>query len=284
MIGTTLKPETVHDAIQRLDPLPMSVNRLLELSASPDGGLDEVAEVVRFDPILSSDVLQKSNSPMYVGREKTLEVSQAVSRLGASEVLNIAMARSMRGRMAGALPQFGLDADQLWLHSLTTSIAAEAIARFSTRSGLASASIVGLIHDVGKLALAGCVPASTLMRLRDRANREGRPMHEIEAEELGVHHGEIGGTVARSWGFPLAVQVAIVGHHPPHNSDDLLSAAVRAANHVAHEVEQYRQDPDYRFAEQTATAVRPLGLQARDLQPLFDRIVDALDSALAAYR
>ncbi|MGI9608585.1 MAG: HDOD domain-containing protein [Acidimicrobiales bacterium] len=284
MIGTTLKAETVLDVIQRLDPLPMSVNRLLEISGSADGGLEEVSEVVRFDPILSSDVLRKSNTPMYAGRDKILEVTHAVGRLGASEVLNIAMARTMQGRMAASLPQFGLDTNQLWLHSLTTSIAAETIARFSNRPGLASASIAGLIHDVGKLVLARCVPASSLMRMRDRARQEGRPMHEIETEEFGVHHGEIGGTVARCWGLPLAVQVAVIGHHPPHNSDDLLSIAVRAGNQVAHEIEQYRQNSEYQFADHARKLFGRMGLEGRDMKPLYDRILEGLESALSAYR
>ncbi len=283
MVGTVLEPKNVLDTIQRLDPLPMSVKRLLGIFGSPDSGLDEVVEVVRFDPILSSDVLQKSNTPMYAGRHTILDVTHAVSRLGASEVLNIAMARTMRSRLAVALPQFGLDANQLWFHSLTTSIAAERLARVSKRPGLAGASIAGLIHDVGKLVLAGCVSASTLMRIRDRANSEGRPMHEIETEEFGMHHGEIGGTVARCWGFPLALQVAIVGHHPPHNSDDLLSITVRAANRVAHEVGHYCQNPDHEIGAQTATLVGQLGLRSRDLEPLFDGIVEALESALSSY-
>lgn len=283
MIGTTLKPETIVDTIERLDPLPMSVNRLLEISSSPDGGLDDVAEVVKFDPILCADVLRKSNSPMYAGRQKILEVDQAVGRLGVSQVLNIAMARTMRGRMAASLPQFGLDANQLWLHSLTASIAAEAIARFSRRPGLASASVVGLIHDVGKLVLAGCVPASTLIRIRDRANEEGRPMHEIESEEFGLHHGEIGGTVARFWGFPMGVQVAIVGHHPPHNSDDTLSIVARAADRLAHEVDRYRQNPDHRIAEETGKVLAQLGVLGPDLKLLLDGIVEALEAALAGY-
>lgn len=283
MVVGALETENVLDVVHRLDPLPMSVSRLMELWASPDGGLDEVVEVVRFDPILSADVLRKSNTPMYAARETILDVTQAVSRLGASEVLNIAMTRTMQSRMSAPLPQFGLDANQLWRHSLTTSIAAETIARFSRRQGLAGASIVGLIHDVGKLVLAGCVPASRLMRIRDSAKREGRPMYEIETEEFGVHHGEIGGTVARFWGFPLALQVAVVGHHPPHHSDDPLSIAVRAANHIAHEIEQYRVDPQHEPEAQTACLLGQLGLHSSDLRPLYDAIVDALESALSAF-
>ncbi|MGI9611220.1 MAG: HDOD domain-containing protein [Acidimicrobiia bacterium] len=283
MIGTTLEAETVLQAIQGLDPLPMSVNRLIELWASPDAGIAEVAQVIRFDPILSSDVLRKSNTPIYAGRQKILDVAQAVSRLGSSEVLNIAMARTMQGRMAGALPQFGLDSNQLWLHSLTTSIAAETIARLSKRPGLAGVSISGLIHDVGKLVLASCVPASTLLRIRERANREARPMHEIETEEFGLHHGEVGGTVARSWGLPLHVQVAIVGHHPPHNADDQLSIAVRAADQSANESETYRENPEHPRGQHKTNLGSHRGREGRERKPLDKAIVEELDSALSSY-
>lgn len=283
MINTTLGSETIFDAIGRLKPLPMSVSRLVELTGSPDVGLDEVADVVRFDPILSSDVLQKSNSPMYAGRQRITEVTQAAGRLGISEVLTIAMSRAMQGQMAAPLPQYGFDADRLWLHSLTTSIAAEAITRTCNRPGLASASVVGLIHDVGKLVLAECVPASTLMGVRAQANDEGRPVHEIETERFGMHHGDIGGKVARVWGFPLVVQVAIIGHHPPQRADDPLSIALRAANAIAHEMESYRQNPDHEISEEPTKLVGRLGLPSPGMKPLYDRIVESLDSALAAY-
>jgi HD-like signal output (HDOD) protein len=280
---TALSPNTILEAIERLDPMPMSVTRLLELNANENAGLEEISEVVKFDPVLSADVLQKANSPMYGGRESIVDVPQAVGRLGAADVLYMAMVRTMSGRMSASLPPYGFDANELWHHSLTASIAAEEIARLSNRDVPPGSGIAALIHDVGKLVIANTVPASVMMRVRAMAKDTGRPMHELELEAIGTTHADIGGTIARHWGFPLSVQIAIVGHHTPPQNEDPLSAVVRAANAVTHGLDAYDLDPKTGITQVAADIVQNAGVHVKDVVPVYARTLEALADVLFAY-
>ena len=281
--STTLDSSTILDAIERLDAMPTSVNRLLELAENQAAGMSDVAEIVRFDAVLSADVLRKANSPMYGARQAIVDATMAVGRLGLDDVLHMAMVRAMRGRMAEALPPYGFDRDGLWKHSLETSIAAECISHFSVEPTPNGAGTAALLHDIGKLVLADCVPRSTMMRIAQTAKETGRQIHELEVELLGLHHGQVGATVARAWGFPVSVQVAITGHHPPYPGDDLLSRIVRTANAMAHELDPFVENPNNSIAQTTADSILRCGVDIRRIGEMYELAVTTRDEVLASF-
>ena len=109
-----------------------------------------------------------------------------------------------------------------------------AIARECPKAGLTeSAAIAGLVHDVGKLVMVRYMKADfpTILSLRDRLKIT---FVEAERELFGCDHAEVGGEMARYWGFPADIQEAIARHHevPLADSTALLDAVV-VANLVA---------------------------------------------------
>jgi HD-like signal output (HDOD) protein len=56
---------------------------------------------------------------------------------------------------------------------------------------------------------------------------------QAEIDVLGVHHGELGGLIARHWGLPDRVAGAITYHHGPDRVTDVVCDAVHLANIVA---------------------------------------------------
>ena len=65
---------------------------------------------------------------------------------------------------------------------------------------------------------------------------EDRPIEDIEREELGATHAEIGAYLLALWGLPDPVVEAVAFHHDPervqHDSFDVISA-VHVANYLA---------------------------------------------------
>jgi HD-like signal output (HDOD) protein len=95
-----------------------------------------------------------------------------------------------------------------------------------------SAFIGGLLHDLGKPFL-WIHQAKPYQEVIWAVMESGRETHEAEQQLLGMHHGEIGGELARWWKLPEMVQVAIACHH---EQSQIPQAAllVQVADYIAH--------------------------------------------------
>jgi HD-like signal output (HDOD) protein len=76
------------------------------------------------------------------------------------------------------------------------------------------AGLTGMLHDVGLLALAVCLPDELAQNLQ-RAHDTHTPLHVVEAESLGTTHAEIGAYLLTIWGFRDEVVEAVGHHHDP---------------------------------------------------------------------
>jgi HD-like signal output (HDOD) protein len=101
-----------------------------------------------------------------------------------------------------------------------------------------------MLHDVGKLILAWKLP-DRLKMLLAAAAEEHRPLYEVEEQEDGFGHAEIGAYLLGLWGLPYTVVEAVALHHGPnrvpHRNFDAV-AAIYVANLLAHELEEPKPD------------------------------------------
>ena len=99
------------------------------------------------------------------------------------------------------------------------------------------AFVAALLHDVGLLVLA-TQERDYLAMVLARARREHRPLFEIEQDERGVTHAEVGGQLLALWGLPDGIVEAVAYHHHPQTVPQPqldAVAAVAIANALVHE-------------------------------------------------
>ena len=77
-----------------------------------------------------------------------------------------------------------------------------------------NAYTAALLHDIGKLLLAVCIPEK-FVKTQLASKATGRPLHEIEAEMLGITHAEAGAYLLSLWGLPYPIVEAVAYHHNP---------------------------------------------------------------------
>ena len=263
----------IMDAAGNIEPLPASLSRLLQLLADENFDIGEIVETLGHDPTLAGDVLGRANSIASGARNHIADLRQAVARIGAREIVSIAMRRAMQSRFAIELPPYGLDADHLWEHSITASVAAEHVRTQAGRPVAPMLATTALIHDVGKLVIGRCLPGSINL-LSDAAAREGLALHEAERAVLGIDHAEISGVVARTWGLPVSVQVALTQHHEPERAD-VFTSALALADHIAHSASDYRAAADAGQIPEDD----PVGA-ARPFRPSVDRELGACEMSV----
>jgi putative nucleotidyltransferase with HDIG domain len=222
---------------QEMRPLPASAVRLAALINSPTVDLNEVADIIAYDQALTMRLLRAVNSAATASSARVTHAVEAVFRLGTARVVSLAIAASVRDPFQRDVSAYGLGDGQLWRHSVATAVVAEVLCESSTLELPGDTFTAALLHDVGKLVMGRHMRKEDLDRLH-RAKAEGG-LNALEAERqiLGVHHGELGGIVARHWQLPERVVLGVIQHHTPTDGFDLVCDAVCLSNLVASHID-----------------------------------------------
>jgi putative nucleotidyltransferase with HDIG domain len=205
-------PKDLLTGIERLDPLPITLQKLLRALENENVGPAQVADYVERDPAVASSVLRLANSAAFGGFSRTDTLRDAVVRLGTTRILDIVLGDYVK-RLKIAAPLYDLHEDDIWAHSVAASLAVKALERECPTAGIPpSASIGALVHDIGKLVMVRYLKADvdSILALRD-----ARTITFVQAERelFGCDHAEVGAEMAARWGFPPDVRDAIELHH-----------------------------------------------------------------------
>ena len=186
--------------------LPDVVAQVIALSTSGESDARELAEVIRRDGPMSAHILRLANSPLFRPRTPIVSLQQALSRLGMTQIRQIAFAVSCKQRVFRARG-FEPEVRASFRHSFATGLAAQELAR-ARRWNVEEAFLAGLLHDVGRPVL---LQAIVDMHGANRSLNRSAVLAVVA--EL---HAQVGGMLAQKWSLPARVGEAIAFHHAPH--------------------------------------------------------------------
>jgi putative nucleotidyltransferase with HDIG domain len=209
--------------LKNLPSLPLVVQKALQMVESSSASGRELSAEIEQDAALTARVLKLVNSAFYGSAGTVSTVSHALVLLGFQVVKGVVLSASVFDMMDRGMMG-------LWEHSLGCGIAARAIARHTGICEPEEASVCGLLHDVGKLALMAEAPKS-YTKLIDAARLTNHFLLDLENETMGTDHAEAGGWLAERWNLPKALIVPIRYHHKPEFAEDDLDRS--AIVHVA---------------------------------------------------
>ncbi len=279
-----LHHQGIAKAIESLEPLPATAGRLASLLARSDWELRDVEETIALDQALTPRILALANSALLSRGAEIATVRDAVMRLGAQSVVQVAMSIGVRKRLTKALPQYGLTDGQLWSHSVACALAAQLLSIKKRGKIPPEAFTAALMHDIGKLVLARFLDAERVASLV-QAQKAGTPLRMAELELLGIEHAEIGAAVVAHWKLPERLRLAIQYHHTPTETDELLASVVHVADIIGHRAEAatigvlgFEAD-----VEPDPVALERLGLVASDLEEVEAKVGEELADVLRRY-
>jgi HD-like signal output (HDOD) protein len=213
----------------RLPSVPRLYSKLTTLMNDPDAGVTDAARLVEQDAAMTAKVLQLANSAFFGRTRQVSDVDEAISYLGLNTLKALALSADAMEAFQPAVDIPGFSIERLQAHTgLTARIARRLVAAGCNAD---SAVAAALIHDVGILVLAARAP-DYLAAVIGRAEREDRPMFEIEQEERGFTHADVGAHLLGLWGLPPAIVEAVAYHHRPAAAHGPIMDAVTAV-HVA---------------------------------------------------
>jgi putative nucleotidyltransferase with HDIG domain len=199
------------DRIQHLPPTPALMIQLINLFRQPNADVDQIVVLLRRDPALSIEVLRRCNSSAYGLDTPVMDINEAVFHLGFYEVYQITVTLYSMGMMNAQKEAPNYPMERLRVHSSIAGIAAGTLALEAGESE-GVAFTVGLLHDVGKLALA-LAEGDQYSAMTEDCRRTGASISEEEKKRFGFNHTEIGARLLQRWGVPVEVVVPVLEHN-----------------------------------------------------------------------
>ena len=207
---------------EKLPTLPGIAIKILAAVQKERPELKEIGEILATDPPLSAEVLRLVNSSVYALPHKVTSVHHAVNMLGMNTVKNLALSFALiKQHRCGRDADF--DYPQFWKSSLTAAVSARLIAKAVAPALAEDAFFTGLLHDMGLLTLARCMPDQYRLVVNETA-QTACTGQDAENQILGFDHMAVGGHLLASWGLPDHFCLPVACHHNP---EKLTSADAR---------------------------------------------------------
>ena len=238
--------------------------QVVEALQSANASLEAVAALIGKDPAMTAKLLQLVNSAVFGLQLQVSQPLEAVMYLGVETTASlILLAHTFSYFDQLKLSDFSIES--LWQHSLVTGQCARWIATIEAAGDEVNAQAFtgGLLHDLGKLALAVNRPEE-FQRALSLTQETGFSLWETEREVFGVTHAEAGACLLSIWGLPAPIVEAVALHHTPALLLSRVFAPLTAV-HVANVLGRADQSPvaegsvaqvDLRYLEELGLASR----------------------------
>lgn len=239
-----LSDDDLYGRLSRLDGLPALPESLREVIAELDShapSLRRLGALVQNDMTLSANLLRLVNSAFYGFARRISMPEQAVVLLGVRALRSLVLAAHLFDSLGGALTG-KMSVRALWEHGVRTAGLAQGIA---AQAGLPQetrdhALAGGLLHDVGKIALATLIP-DRVNAILERVNAGEGTFFEVEQAHHKATHADVGAYLLGTWGLPVPVVAAIARHHTPQGAETELGPVTIV--HVANALDHLLQQP-----------------------------------------
>lgn len=204
--------EIISKAI-KLPPSPEILPKLLNVLQDTESTYWEIAKLIHLDQSLTAQVLNWSNSGYYGYSEKSVNIEEAIGRVGTKEVYKLVGLVMGKRLMKDKVEFYGLDAGQLWETSLAAAFSMEALAhRVGEDSNVCYT--IGLLHSIGKLVI-GQVCEKGYEEVFRKVEEDDISLVKAEDEVIGCNHAQVGEALLVKWNFKSDVSEPVGYQYRP---------------------------------------------------------------------
>jgi putative nucleotidyltransferase with HDIG domain len=236
--------EQIRELVSRMRTLPnrpaLSIEIMRQLR-SPGASASTIGELVSKDLAISTKLIQMANSAFYSAEQQVSNPTEAVLLIGLETTAALVLSIETFAQ-ADKLKPLYFSMDRIWKHGQSVAELARKISQTMDYDSETSSQVytAGLLHDIGKLALALNFEEDYEKVLKD-AQKKSLPVHQVEEQFFGATHAETGAYLLALWGMPLPIVEAVAGHHwPIHRLSTQFPAvtALRLANQLVNAPEK----------------------------------------------
>jgi putative nucleotidyltransferase with HDIG domain len=204
----------IEQAIEKVKPIPQVALKVMRLVDQPDQSIDDIADEIRKDQVISARTLQLANSVLFAAKKTIASLDHAIVFLGQDHLVKLVISAAIQGYFDQSSQGYALCKGGIYHHALGCAHVAEILAKRTGMAKTAMAYTAGLVHDIGKVVLdqyVGDVYPLFYRRVMERAE----DAIKIEKRLFNADHAKVGALLARQWSFPDPLTDAIRHHHHP---------------------------------------------------------------------
>ncbi len=277
-LATSLRLSNVATMIRQIDTLPAlpeTVRRVQDATLDPMSSIRDVADIIVMDPPIAAKVLSVANSAAYGFAQRVDEVSLAVSLLGLRETYSIVLSAAVVNVFEKTRT---LDYRQFWLDAMCCAGATRIVTKAAGKKHIPGVFSGGLLHDIGRLALAEAVPD---LYTKVEKDLQGGDLMLAEESAIGLSHTEAGYVLADHWGLPIDIVEPIRFHHKPELATDakeataIVAIAEVMARTPGDNVEAWRD-----AIQSLAAPMKELGIDVENAEAIFQDYHNLRESCL----
>jgi HD-like signal output (HDOD) protein len=224
----TLLGQLAGDPESRLRRPPAATQRAMAACRREDVSVEVLVTLLEQDPSLSQAILARANGAYYSrGGPPCLALGDAIVRQGRQSVHSVLLEQAINSLVFLGSDGLRQMIDRVWSHMVRTApLARDLACVFDAEPEQAFA--LGLLHDVGKLAIF-----DRMATLRTAQRSDFALAAPTLARTLRLLHAPLGGLCALGWQFGDDAARAIAEHHreprpdPPNRYTEVIWLAER---------------------------------------------------------
>lgn len=205
-MSSTVTLQDIFSHVLEMPSISKVVQDLMKSLDDPNTNTDDISRKLQLDPALSAKVLRMANSVRYGAGRQIASIDTAVYNLGFEALKTLIVASGVTSAFR-KVPL--LDMKNYWRESFLVASVSRAIAKHAHLDGEV-AFTCGLMHKVG-VPLLYMADAQTMDRIAHLV-QDGAHEEDLERNQFGFDHGEVGEELAHRWHFPEVIAQA-VGQH-----------------------------------------------------------------------
>lgn len=198
--------------IKNLKPIPAVANQLLAVVDNPDSSMEDIANVIQYDPAITASVLKTCNSAFFGLKNPAESIKDAVNMLGTDQVIELVLLKSGAKALSGKQKGYGLERDDMWRYAVSSAVIAKQVAAKFSLKNKNTIFTAALLKDIGKTILGNHV-SNASNKIQDLVKNKEFSFTEAEKKVLGIDHAELGALIAKMWKFSPRMVKIIRNHH-----------------------------------------------------------------------
>lgn len=187
---------------------------VIRLIQRDDVSLADLAHAVKTDPAFVGRLIKAANGVNVGARRSIASIQDALIVLGMPAVKSLALGFSLlSGYRSGNCKNF--DYKHFWSHSLVCAVALQALTLRTRAAAAEEAFSVGLLCNIGRLALATMFPEDYSRVIAQQRIDPESDLIEIERQTFVMTHNELTAALMHDWGLPKTFTEPVYHHEHP---------------------------------------------------------------------
>jgi len=261
--------EEALNTVEALYPAPRVLAKAQQLLRNPTVEIDDLVEVLKSDPSLTTDVIRISNGAYYGYETKTSNLHDAIHRVGFGEIVRLVGLMISKALLSKELSHYKIPHEDYWANSVSVALIMEYLAQRHMQSG-DDAYTVGLLHSVGRIVINQLMDDFKL----DTTWNGIKPIDAWERDEVGFTSAYAGAMILKRWDFSTKMTHPILYqlNSPKAEMGWGLHSYLYFANRLIAKTGTDLAGVEFEIDEQMHSLLQMLSMQEKDLHVMLEKL------------